>query len=120
MRDGDDLVTAVDVAAPLAALGTTRRRSRRSTGATELEIPAGTQPHETLTDPRRRDAGAARAPRRGDLRVVVNVVIPRHLSREQRELLEQLSESLTDHNLRTDEGVFGKLKRAFGGGRSTP
>jgi hypothetical protein len=45
------------------------------------------------------------------------VVIPRHLSRDQRELLEQLSESLTDHNLRTEDGVFGKLKRAFGGGR---
>ena len=56
-----------------------------------------------------------RGRRRGDLRVVVNVVIPRHLKREQRELLEQLAESLTEHNLRTDEGVLGKLRRAFGG-----
>jgi molecular chaperone DnaJ len=47
--------------------------------------------------------------------VVVNVVIPRHLSREQRELLERLSGTMTPHNLRTEEGVFGKLKRAFGG-----
>jgi molecular chaperone DnaJ len=46
---------------------------------------------------------------------VVNVVIPRHLSRDQRELLERLAESMTDHNLRSDEGVFGKLRRAFGG-----
>jgi DnaJ-class molecular chaperone len=45
----------------------------------------------------------------------VNVVTPRHLNREQRELYEQLAESLTEHNLRTDEGVFGKLRRAFGG-----
>jgi DnaJ-class molecular chaperone len=51
----------------------------------------------------------------GDLRVVVNVVIPRHLKREQRELLERLADSLTEDNLRTEEGVFGKLKRAFGG-----
>ena len=54
---------------------------------------------------------ALRGRRTGDLRVVVNVVIPKHLSREQRELLEQLADSMTDHNLRTEEGVFGKLKR---------
>ncbi len=115
VRDGDDLVTAVDVAAPLAALGTTLAVPTVE-GETELEIPAGTQPHETLLI---RGAGmpALRGRRTGDLRVVVNVVIPRHLSRDQRELLEQLSESLTDHNLRTEDGVFGKLKRAFGGGR---
>ena len=43
VRDGDDLVTAVDVAAPLAALGTTVQVPTVD-GAVELEIPAGTQP----------------------------------------------------------------------------
>jgi molecular chaperone DnaJ len=113
LRDGDDLVTAVDVAAPRAALGTTVTVPTVD-GETDLEIPAGTQPHETLVI---RGAGmpALRGRRTGDLRVVVNVVVPRHLNRQQRELLEQLADSMTDHNLRTDEGVFGKLKRAFGG-----
>ncbi len=113
LRDGDDLVTAVDVAAPQAALGTTVKVPTVD-GDTELEIPAGTQPHETLLI---RGAGmpALRGRRTGDLRVVVNVVVPRHLNRQQRELLEQLADSMTEHNLRTDEGVFGKLKRAFGG-----
>ena len=113
LRDGDDLVTAVDVAAPQAALGTTVKVPTVD-GETELEIPAGTQPHETLLI---RGAGmpALRGRRTGDLRVVVNVVVPRHLNRQQRELLEQLADSMTEHNLRTDEGVFGKLKRAFGG-----
>ena len=113
VRDGDDLVTVVDVAAPLAALGTTITVPTVE-GETELEVPAGTQPHETLVI---RGAGmpALRGRRTGDLRVVVNVVIPRHLSREQRELLHQLSDSMTEHNLRTEDGVFGKLKRAFGG-----
>ena len=46
---------------------------------------------------------------------MVNVVTPRHLNHKQRELYEQLAESLTAHNLRTDESVFGKLRRAFGG-----
>ena len=83
-------------------------------GAVELEVPAGTQPHEMLIV-RGKGMPGLRRRRTGDLRVVVNVVIPRHLSRDQRELIEQLAETMTDHNLRTDEGVFGKLRRAFGG-----
>jgi molecular chaperone DnaJ len=113
VRSQDDLVTVVDVAAPLAALGTTVQVPTIN-GETELEIPAGIQPNETLTI-RGQGMPALRGRRHGDLRVVVNVVVPRHLKREQRELLERLSESLTEHNLRTDEGMLGKLKRAFGG-----
>ena len=113
VRDGDDLVTAVDVAAPLAALGTTVEVPTVD-GAVEVDIPAGTQPHQTLLV-RGKGMPALRGRRVGDLRVIVNVVIPRHLNREQRELLEELADTMTDHNLRTDEGVFGKLRRAFGG-----
>jgi molecular chaperone DnaJ len=113
VRHEDDLVTVVDVAAPLAALGTTVDVPTID-GSTQLEIPAGIQPHETLTI-RGKGMPALRGRRHGDLRVVVNVVIPRHLKREQKDLLEQLADSLTEHNLRTDEGVLGKLKRAFGG-----
>jgi molecular chaperone DnaJ len=50
---------------------------------------------------------------RGDLRVVINVVIPRRLSREQRELLERLSDSLTSENLHSDESMFSRLRRAL-------
>jgi molecular chaperone DnaJ len=111
MRDGDDLVTAVDVPAPLAALGTTVTVPTVD-GEIELEIPAGTQPHETLTV-RGKGMPALRSRRTGNLHVVVNVVIPRRLKHHQRKLLEELAESMTDDNLRTDDGVFGKLRRAF-------
>ncbi len=112
VRDGDDLVTAVDVAAPLAALGTTVRVPTID-GEVELEIPPGTQPHETVLV-RGQGMPALRTRRTGDLRVMVNVVVPRRLRREQRELMQRLAETMTDENLRTEEGVFGKLKRAFG------
>jgi len=112
VRDGDDLVTAVDVAAPLAALGTTVEVPTVE-GSVDLEIPAGTQPHDTLTV-RGHGMPSLRGRRTGDLRVVVNVVIPKRLKREQRELLERLAETMTPDNLRTEEGVFGKLRRAFG------
>jgi molecular chaperone DnaJ len=113
VRDGDDLLTAVDVSAPLAALGTMIQVPTLD-GEIELEVPAGTQPHETLVL-RGHGMPSLRGRRPGDLRVVVNVVIPRHLRKDQQELIRQLAASLTDENLRTDDGVFAKLKRAFGG-----
>ena len=113
LRDGDDLVTAVDVPAPRAALGTSIEVPTLD-GPTEIEIPAGTQPHEVIVV---RGSGmpSLRGRRTGDLRVVVNVVIPRRLNKDQRALLEQLADSMTEENLRNDEGVFSKLRRAFGG-----
>ena len=113
VRDGDDLVTAVDVSAPLAAIGTSVEVPTID-GPVELEIPAGTQPHETLVV---KGAGmpALRGRGSGNLRVIVNVIVPRHLDHEQRQLYEQLAESMSEHNLRSEDGVFAKLRRAFGG-----
>ena len=112
IRDGDDLVTAVDVSAPLAALGTVVQVPTVD-GEIELEVPAGTQPHETIVV-RGEGMPSLRGRRNGDLRVVVNVVVPRHLHRWQRELYERIANSLNEHNLRTEQGVFAKLKRALG------
>jgi molecular chaperone DnaJ len=112
VRDGDDLFTAVDVSAPLAALGVTVEVPTVD-GSVRLEVPAGTQPHETLIV-RGEGMPALRGRHRGDLRVVINVVVPRRLKREQRDLLKRLADTLTEENLRTEEGVLGKLKRAFG------
>src|SRR3954447_8687851 len=47
IRDREDLVTVVDVSAPLAALGTTIKVPTLD-GEVPLEIPAGTQPGETI------------------------------------------------------------------------
>ena len=41
-------------------------------------------------------------------------MIPRRLSDEQRELLERLNETLTPENLRSEESMFAKLRRALG------
>ena len=51
----------------------------------------------------------------GDLRVVLNVMIPRRLSAEQRQLTQQLADSLTADNLATSESVTQKLRRLFSG-----
>ncbi len=53
--------------------------------------------------------------RRGDLRVIANVVIPRALDDEQRRLLERLAETMTDGNTKSGESMFAKLKRLLQG-----
>jgi len=112
VRDGDDLITALDVAAPLAALGGTVAVPTLD-GTADVELEPGTQPGEIVTLRGEGMPSLSRA-RRGNLRVVVNVVIPRRLSGEQRELLEQLHATLTEENLRSDESIFAKLRRALG------
>ncbi|HEY6781208.1 MAG TPA: molecular chaperone DnaJ [Thermoleophilaceae bacterium] len=113
LRDGNDLVTVVDVAAPAAALGTTVLAPTLD-GDEQIAVPAGTQPGTVVTL-RGRGVPALGRGRRGDQQVVLNVIIPRNLSDEQRELLERLRESITDDNLRepADESILGKLKRAL-------
>ena len=110
LRDGDDLVCVLDVPAPLAALGATLEVPTLD-GPESIDVPAGTQPGEILVLRGKGMPGLRRAGRLGDLRVVVNVVIPRRLNSEQRELLERLAESITDENLRADEGMVSKLRR---------
>jgi molecular chaperone DnaJ len=112
LREGDDLITAIDVAAPQAALGGTLEVPTLE-GTASIELPAGTQPGEVLTL-REQGMPALRRSRRGDLRVVVNVIVPRRLSLEQRELLERLNDSLSEENLRSQESMFSKLRRALG------
>ena len=113
MRDGNDLVTVVDVPAPAAALGTTVSVPTLD-GDQEIDVPAGTQPGTVVT---LRGKGMPSIGRRGrgDQQVVLNVVIPRKLTRRQRELLEELRGSLTDDNLREveDESILAKVKRAL-------
>jgi molecular chaperone DnaJ len=109
LRDGDDLVTVIDVPAPRAAIGGVVSVPTLD-GEVPVEIPAGTQPGETIRLGGRGMPRMGRG-RTGDLRVIVNVTIPRRLSREQRDLLERLADSLTDENLRSDEGMLAKLRR---------
>jgi molecular chaperone DnaJ len=113
LRDGDDLVTVLDVSAPHAALGASFSAPSLD-GDVDVRIAAGTQPGEVIVVrghgmPRLRRPG-----RRGDLRVVVNVVVPRKLNREQRKLAEKLAESMTAANVATEESLVGKLKRLLG------
>ena len=115
LRDGNDLVSVVDVPAPAAALGTTVTVATLE-GEEKVEVEAGTQPGTVVTLRGRGmpDVGRGRG-RSGDQQVVLNVVIPRNLTDRQRELLAELGDSVTEENLReaTSESLFSKVRRAL-------
>jgi molecular chaperone DnaJ len=113
IRDGNDLISAVDVPAPAAALGTSVTVQTLD-GAQEVDVPAGTQPGTVVTL-RGKGLPSLGRGRRGDQRVVLNVVVPRNLNARQRELLRELEGSLDERNLTESDGesLLGKVRRAF-------
>jgi molecular chaperone DnaJ len=113
-REGRDLISVVTIAATEAMLGTAVTVPTLE-GEEEIEVAAGTQPgHEKVL----RGIGLPRlgGGRRGNQRVIFEVVVPTNLSDEQRELAERLDETLEDGNLGRGggEGLFSRVRRAFG------
>ena len=111
VRDGNDIVSAVDLTVTQAALGATVTVATLA-GDEALEFEAGTQPGDVRVL-RGRGMPVLQGRGRGDHRVLVNVAVPRHLSEDQRRLLEDFERSEHDRNYRTDGGFFEKLRSAF-------
>ncbi|MDH3623918.1 MAG: molecular chaperone DnaJ [Myxococcales bacterium] len=94
-REGFDLIHRPSVTYPQVALGAKIEvplLDEDEDATTTLKVPAGTQPGETLVI---RGAGVPRlnGRGRGNLICVVDVAVPRKLSREQKRLLKDLDES---------------------------
>jgi molecular chaperone DnaJ len=110
-RDGNDIISMVDLTMTQAALGA-RVAVPTLDGDVELEFRPGTQPGE-LRVLRGKGLPVLQGFGRGDQRVLVNVVVPRQLSQEQRRLLAEFERSAHEGNYRRDEGFFEKLRAAF-------
>jgi molecular chaperone DnaJ len=111
VREGNDIVSTVDLTITEAALGTTVTVPTLD-GGIELEFEPGTQPGE-LRVLRGRGMPVLQGFGRGNQRVLVNVHVPRRLTDEQRALLEEFQRTAGDDAYRDDEGFFDKLKSAF-------
>jgi molecular chaperone DnaJ len=112
-RDGQDLVSIVDVPATVAMLGTSVSVATLE-GERNVSVAPGSQGG---TEVRLRGLGLPRLGERsrGDHRVVLNVVVPANLDDEQRELAERLNETITAENMQTSqEGFLSRVRRAFG------
>ena len=81
-------------------------------GPAILSIPDGTQPGKVL---RMREKGVPhlRGERRGDQLVVINVEIPKRVSDDQRQLLEQLADSLGSEVHPQERSLFDQVRDFF-------
>jgi molecular chaperone DnaJ len=111
VREGDDIYATVDLTFTQAALGATVAIPTLD-GEEDLELPPGTQPGEIVVL-RGRGMPVLQRRGRGDQRILVNVLVPRRLSDEQRRLLREFDEHADDHTYGRSEGLFDKLKSAF-------
>ena len=113
-REGSDLVTVVDLSATAAMVGT-ELEVETLDGSERVEVEGGAQPgtEEVL---RGRGLPALGGGRRGDHRILLNVIVPTRLDERQRELARELDETVTAENLeaRRGEGIFARVRRAFG------
>ena len=110
-RDGNDLVSMLDLPFSQAALGA-EVTVETLDGPERVEIRAGCQPGEEIVL-HGKGIGILNGRGRGDHRVVVNVLVPRRLTEQQRELLRRFEESVDDDTYAGGDGFFGRLRAAF-------
>ena len=124
-REDSDLFYRLPVDMAEAALGVEKQVPTLDGGMETIKVPQGTQPGSEF---RIRGKGVPHlnGSRRGDLRVLVDLQVPRNLSAHQRQLLEELANSMAgngrgmeppegegDDGDESDKGLLDRLKGAF-------
>ena len=110
-RDGDDLHCVMPISFPQAALGTDLEIETLD-GRESIKVPEGTQSGREF---RLRGKGVPHlnAHGKGDLIVEVRVETPSKLSKQQKELMRQLAETMPMSNEPQSRGLFDKVKEMF-------
>jgi len=113
MRDGNDLLYNLHISIPQAALGTPVEVPTVD-GKVKIRIEPGTQPGRIL---RLRNKGLpdVNGYGKGDLLVSINVWVPKELTREEKNLLEKLSESrnFVPNPDSSEKNFFERMKSYF-------
>jgi len=94
-RDGLDLITRAKISFAHAALGTAVDVTLPDETTVKVEVPAGTQPGDVIST---RSKGMPRIDGRGRgaLHVVVQIEVPKELSKRAKELIRELAEEMAD------------------------
>ncbi|MEN3174692.1 molecular chaperone DnaJ [Gluconobacter sp. OJA] len=116
-RDGANIYCRVPLRMTQAALGTEVEVPVIDGSRTRVRIPAGTQTGETF---RLRGKGFSvlRSSARGDMYIQVSVETPHHLTKRQRELLEEFEKEAGDDHAKAspeNSGFFAKVRDFFEG-----
>jgi molecular chaperone DnaJ len=110
-RAGDDLHCVMPISFPQAALGT-ELEIQTLEGAATIKIPEGTQSGKEFKL-RGKGVPHLNSSGQGDLIVEIRVQTPSKLTRQQKDLLKQLSETMVVENTPHARGIFEKVKDIF-------
>lgn len=110
-RDGNDLIHHLSLPMTDAALGANFKIPMLE-GEEEITIKDGTQPGEVIVL-RGRGMPHLRGRARGDLKIIVDVMVPRQLTDEQRDTLNHFAGSLSEKQYHRDSSIFEKIRAAF-------
>ena len=113
-RRENDLILNLDINIAQAALGAEVMVPTLD-GEDKLKIPAGTQPGKIFHMKGKGVPHLRRKEHRGDQLVIVNVDIPSKLTKEQREIFEQLAATLGTAVKPKEKGFIDWLNEALGG-----
>ncbi len=111
-RDGYNLITTQSIDFVQAALGTQVEIPLLGGASHVLNIPEGTQPGDIITV-RGKGIPHLHSHRQGDLRVIIEVTIPKRLSKKQKELLMAFNDD-NEEEKAGKKGIFDKFKDAMG------
>ncbi|MBV9669544.1 MAG: molecular chaperone DnaJ [Acidobacteriales bacterium] len=111
-RDGEDLHCSVPISFTQAALGTELEIDLLRGGKQTIKVPAGT-PSGHQFRVRGQGVPVLNGRGRGDLIVTTAVQIPTKLSKQQRQLLEELATTLEQNNEPHQRNLFSKVKDIF-------
>ena len=112
-RDGNDVVSVLNLPFTRAALGTTVTVETLD-GEQQVELRAGTQPGDVLVL-RGKGVPVLNGRGRGDHRVLVNVMLPQRLTDDQRRLLAEFEAAVAEDTYKPDESFLGRIRSAFSG-----
>ncbi len=110
-RDGDDLQCVVPISFPQAALGD-ELEIETLEGVAVVKVPEGTQSGKTF---RIKGKGVPHlnSHGKGDLVVEVRVQTPSKLTKQQKDLMRQLAESMDVDNKPEGHGIMDRVKEIF-------
>jgi molecular chaperone DnaJ len=110
-REGDDLHCVIPISFPQAALGTEIDLETLD-GTETIKIPEGTQSGREFKI-RGKGVPHLNSHGKGDLIVEVRVQTPAKLTKQQKDLLKQLAETISVENTPHARGLFNKVKEMF-------
>jgi molecular chaperone DnaJ len=118
-REGDDLYCELPISFPTVALGGSVKVPTLN-GQDDLSIPAGTQTGARFKI-RGKGMPSVSGRGRGDLHVIARVAVPKKLTKEQKQLLEELGRTMKDEKVSlessedgSDKPFFERVKDIFG------